>query len=360
MVPWRHLGRSCWLWWCLAHVSVAWAPSPPLPRRRRRRRHFVGGGRRFTHGLIVGTATAVVRFHPQDTCGVTTTATQETKLHHHQSRQQASVVVERGDGGDTSGNNGNVVVPSLPRLPQLPSSQYPSFSMGRMAILVMIWSSLLAAAAPFWTISGQQPPLFVTASAAPPIAIIAEELGYFPVTTQSDSTDSTTRTSTPSTIYVPARVKRASTQQAVALADYLQTHNVRMAGTFWCPHCRRQKEVFGAEAWSRIEYVECAPLGYRGNPAQCLELGVTAYPMWIVPTTPSSAAVVEPSNDESLTDAKILDDSTTAAAPSFRLLSGERSLADLAAAVGFPGPPIDASLEEINAPPLIGNSACPQ
>ena len=48
------------------------------------------------------------------------------------------------------------------------------------------------------------------ASAAPPIAIIAEELGYFPVTNKSGRT-----------VYVPARVKRKSTDQAIALAQHL-------------------------------------------------------------------------------------------------------------------------------------------
>lgn len=50
------------------------------------------------------------------------------------------------------------------------------------------------------------------ASAAPPIAIIAEELGYFPVTNRHGKTT-----------YVPARVKRSSTDQAVLLAKYLKS-----------------------------------------------------------------------------------------------------------------------------------------
>ena len=37
---------------------------------------------------------------------------------------------------------------------------------------------------------------------------------------------------------------------------------ISMYGAFWCPHCSRQKELFGAEAWSYIDYVECSPKGY--------------------------------------------------------------------------------------------------
>ena len=50
--------------------------------------------------------------------------------------------------------------------------------------------------------------------AAPPIAIIAEELGYFPVTNRKGQT-----------VYVGKRVKRESSDQAIALAKHL--HDVR-------------------------------------------------------------------------------------------------------------------------------------
>lgn len=49
------------------------------------------------------------------------------------------------------------------------------------------------------------------ADAAPPIAIIAEELGYFPVTNRNGDT-----------VYVPKRVSRTSSQQSIDLAKHLQ------------------------------------------------------------------------------------------------------------------------------------------
>lgn len=47
--------------------------------------------------------------------------------------------------------------------------------------------------------------------AAPPIAIIAEELGYFPVTNRYGET-----------VYVPKRIQRPSSNQAIELAKHLQ------------------------------------------------------------------------------------------------------------------------------------------
>jgi thiol-disulfide isomerase/thioredoxin len=109
------------------------------------------------------------------------------------------------------------------------------------------------------------------AQAAPPISIIAEELGYFPI--QSSKTGKT--------IYVPKRVQRESSEQAVKLAAKLTAAGVTMYGAFWCPHCSRQKEMFGQKAWGMVQYVECAPQGYNGSPAVCAAANVDGYPTWV-------------------------------------------------------------------------------
>ena len=85
------------------------------------------------------------------------------------------------------------------------------------------------------------------AHAAPPFAIMEEEMGYFPVIDER----------TGETVMVPAKAKRESTDQAIELAKYLQSSGAIMYGAFWCPHCSRQKELFGKEAWKYISYVEC-------------------------------------------------------------------------------------------------------
>ncbi len=69
-------------------------------------------------------------------------------------------------------------------------------------------------------------------NAAPPFAIMAEELGYFPVTDEKSG----------ETVMVPAKAKRSSSDQAVELAKYLQSTKAVMYGAFWCPHCQRQSK----------------------------------------------------------------------------------------------------------------------
>lgn len=105
------------------------------------------------------------------------------------------------------------------------------------------------------------------ATAAPPFAVIAEELGYFPVQKGKDG----------DVVYVPKRVKRPSTPQAVELATALRDAGLTMYGAYWCPHCSRQKEVFGAEAWSLLNYVECSPKGYSYQGGKLCK-GVDGYP----------------------------------------------------------------------------------
>jgi len=150
--------------------------------------------------------------------------------------------------------------------------------------------------------------------AAPPIAVIAEELGYFPVVNRDGKT-----------VYVPQRVKRASSPQAVRLAEKLRSEGVAMVGTYWCPHTGRQKELFGREAMAIVRYVECSPKGYGANPGFCLAKQVDGYPAWLF--------------------------------PGGEVLSGERSLSELARRVGYDG--FDESLEA-NVPPMIGMGACKQ
>lgn len=103
-------------------------------------------------------------------------------------------------------------------------------------------------------------------NAAPPISVIAEELGYFPINTKDGDV-----------MYVPKRVSRKSSPQAIELANALKEKGITMYGAYWCPHCSRQKELFGAEAWSVMNYVECSPKGY-GFKGQKMCQGIDGYP----------------------------------------------------------------------------------
>ena len=148
--------------------------------------------------------------------------------------------------------------------------------------------------------------LVIPASAAPPIAVIAEELGYFPVTNTKNET-----------VYIPKRIKRSSTPQAIALAQRLRDKKAVVYTAYWCPHCARQKELFGREAWELLTNVECSSKGYNAQPQLCTQ--IDGFPSWQIGK---------------------------------QSISGERSLAVLAEAVGFKG--FDES-KEPDTPPLVGS-----
>lgn len=152
--------------------------------------------------------------------------------------------------------------------------------------------------------------------AAPPVAVIAEELGYFPV-----------RNANGDVTYIPKRVQRTSTSQSIELAKYMRQKNIYMAGTYWCPHTNRQKELFGEQAWKELQYVECSAKGYRGQPELCIRKHVDGYPTWIFGSTGKT-------------------------------LAGERSLSNIVQEMGFPGPWDEALEESSSPPPPIGGAAC--
>merc|ERR1712238_226449 len=137
--------------------------------------------------------------------------------------------------------------------------------------------------------------------AAPPFAVMSEELGFFPVTNSAGQT-----------VNIPAKVKRASTDQSILLAkhlkavrsivlmkfsckifffffsnDFVWLHILQsksiMYGAYWCPHCSHQRELFGREAWSYITYVECSPKGYGFDAVALSSKDIDGFPTWTFP-----------------------------------------------------------------------------
>jgi len=156
------------------------------------------------------------------------------------------------------------------------------------------------------------------ANAAPPFAIMQEELGYFPIKDDNGET-----------YMVPSKIKRKSTDQAISLAKYLSSKKGKggatMYGAYWCPHCQRQKELFGYEAFQYINYIECSPKGYKNNFSMCINDGIEGYPYWKF------------NNGEDQ--------------------SGEMELVDIVKKSGYKGK-FDDRLEKVNAVPPIGGGAC--
>ena len=157
--------------------------------------------------------------------------------------------------------------------------------------------------------------------AAPPISIIAEELGYFPVRSPK----------TGDIMYVPKRVTRPSSSQAIELAKYMKENDIKFYGTYWCPHCARQKELFGSQAMSIVPYVECSPKGFSYGSLGTGETKICRTKIDGYPTFRDLKG-------------KLKD------------VSGEMPLEVLAKQVGYKGP-FDPSLET-DIPPLVGASSC--
>jgi hypothetical protein len=55
------------------------------------------------------------------------------------------------------------------------------------------------------------------------------------------------------------------------LAKHLQKIGATLYGAYWCPHCARQLELFGASADPLINHVECAKDGRDPQPELCAQ-----------------------------------------------------------------------------------------
>mmetsp|Transcript_112944 Transcript_112944/g.205274 ORF Transcript_112944/g.205274 Transcript_112944/m.205274 type:complete len:384 (-) Transcript_112944:54-1205(-) len=87
----------------------------------------------------------------------------------------------------------------------------------------------------------------------------------------------------PSVLYTPPSIKGTSTAQQIALAKYLKKIGAKFYGTYWCPFCNEQRQMFGAGGVRQLPYVECAEDGYQSATSECrAKAEVRAYPTWEV------------------------------------------------------------------------------
>jgi protein-disulfide isomerase len=66
----------------------------------------------------------------------------------------------------------------------------------------------------------------------------------------------------------------------VALASHLKQVGAKFYGTYWCPYCSKQKEMFGKEAFSQLNYIECDPKGTNPRPDLCQKANINGFPTW--------------------------------------------------------------------------------
>lgn len=87
---------------------------------------------------------------------------------------------------------------------------------------------------------------------------------------------------------------------------------VTFYGAFWCPHCRKQKAMFGKSA-KYLPYVECSTPDGKGQVPECTKVGITTYPTWEFATGTSASVTstfrkvgeIELSELASTTDCKL-------------------------------------------------------
>ncbi|NEQ68475.1 MAG: vitamin K epoxide reductase family protein [Symploca sp. SIO2D2] len=73
-----------------------------------------------------------------------------------------------------------------------------------------------------------------------------------------------------------------SGESEIELAVHLTEIGAKKYGAYWCPHCHEQKQLFGKEAFSKVDYIECDPKGKNGQPQVCKDAGVKSYPNWTI------------------------------------------------------------------------------
>jgi len=66
----------------------------------------------------------------------------------------------------------------------------------------------------------------------------------------------------------------------IALAKNLTATGAKIYTAYTCPHCHEQKELFGKEAVSLINDVECNPQGKNARPDLCQAAGIRGVPAW--------------------------------------------------------------------------------
>ena len=79
---------------------------------------------------------------------------------------------------------------------------------------------------------------------------------------------------------MPPTVIAISSPEKIKLAEHLTQEGAVMYNAYWCPHCHDQKEMFGKEAGSYLNQVECAIDGKDNQAELCKSKGIEGFPSW--------------------------------------------------------------------------------
>ncbi|MGB2926842.1 MAG: vitamin K epoxide reductase family protein [Limnothrix sp.] len=92
------------------------------------------------------------------------------------------------------------------------------------------------------------------------------------------------RTAPPKSPQPPSgwKVTTTSSPAEISLAEHLTEIGAKKYGAYWCPHCYEQKQLFGPEAFAKIDYIECAEDGENPQPDLCAQANLEGFPTWDV------------------------------------------------------------------------------
>ncbi len=79
---------------------------------------------------------------------------------------------------------------------------------------------------------------------------------------------------------IPPIVQTQSSPTQISLARHLTNSGAILYTAYWCSHCHDQKTLFGKEAVSELQIVECAKDGRDNQRELCDLKGITGYPSW--------------------------------------------------------------------------------
>lgn len=67
-----------------------------------------------------------------------------------------------------------------------------------------------------------------------------------------------------------------------AFATCLKDSGAKFYGAFWCPHCAKQKALFGTAA-KLLPYIECSNPDGNTQTQACIDAKIQGYPTWEFP-----------------------------------------------------------------------------
>ena len=75
-------------------------------------------------------------------------------------------------------------------------------------------------------------------------------------------------------------VTSESTEESIKLAKYLKDNGVVKYSAYWCSNCLNQSQLFGRQAYKKLNVVECAKDGKNSQTQLCIDKKIKGFPTW--------------------------------------------------------------------------------